>query len=90
MRCDGESEAFLEFISDERLNILNDGQVTKISTNGQRESALDLGLVSDKLQPCSEFNVIDYCFGNDHLPITVIVTFRRQSAIKEQLKKGFC
>ena len=71
IRCDGESEAFLEFQSEKQLNILNDGQVTTISPNEQRESAIDLGLVSAELQPCRDFNVIDDWFGSDHFPLTL-------------------
>ena len=77
-RCDGESEALIEFLSEKQINIINDCQIMRITSNDNRESAIDLGLVSSKLQSNSDFNVIDNSFGSDHLPIIITVNFLKQ------------
>ena len=77
-RCDSEAKALIEFLSEKQINIIKDGQIMRITSNGNRESAIDLGLASSKLQSNSDFNVIDNSFGSDHLPIIINVNFSRQ------------
>ena len=77
-RCDGEAEALIEFLSEKQINIINDCQITRITSNDNRESTIDLGLVSSKLQSNSDFNVIDNSFGSDHLPMITTVNFPKQ------------
>ena len=77
-RCDGEAEALIEFLSEKQINIIIDGQITRKTSNNNRESAIDLGLVSSKLQSNSDSNVIDNSVGSDHLPIIITVNFPKQ------------
>ena len=71
-RCDDHAENLLKLLNNTSLNFLNDGQVTRLADRaGHSDSAIDLALISAKLQAISDFNVLDNSFGSDHLPIVV-------------------
>ena len=72
-RHDAEAEDLLSFLNDNGLSFKNDGQITHLGFKEQRDSAIDLSIVSSHLHLKSEFLVIDNCFGSDHLPIKTVI-----------------
>lgn len=83
-RCDTEAWQLIDFLHENNLNCINDGQITRIGDSiSHSDSAIDLAIISSHLHPDSEFNVIDNTFGSDHLPIiTTIFTKYTSQTIK--------
>lgn len=84
LRCDTEAWDLLDFMHENNLNCINDGQVTRLSDHqSQSDATLDLSIISSHLHPFAEFNVIDNTLGSDHLPIiTTIATNYIEQSIK--------
>lgn len=64
--------AIINFLNDSDYVILNDGSVTRISSNfAHRNSAIDLTIVNKKFEFDLNWKVSDEQFGSDHLPIFI-------------------
>jgi ribonuclease HI len=59
-----------EFINTNGLNLLNDGTVTRIGYNS--ESAIDLTIVSPRLDPVLLWSVAPTPLDSDHCPISIV------------------
>ncbi|XP_053398155.1 uncharacterized protein LOC128556622 [Mercenaria mercenaria] len=78
-RSDAEADDLIDFMNDNDLNFLNDGQITRIAEcANQLDSALDLSIISAHLHHKSEFLVVDNTFGSDHLPIITEIKAKLQ------------
>jgi len=63
------------------INILNNGQATRVSTNTGNLSAIDLSFSSATITPNIEWNVIPELSSSDHFPIKLTLCYTNSSEI---------
>jgi hypothetical protein len=65
-----------ELITKHDLVLLNDGSVTRLGTNGQRNTMIDITLVSQNLALSRDWHTHPGSIGSDHLPINTSIQWQ--------------
>jgi hypothetical protein len=65
----GKGREIANFLSNYGFVLLNDGSVTRLGTQGQQHTSIDLTLISPNLAISAEWTTVKDTMGSDNLPI---------------------
>jgi ribonuclease HI len=86
---DPAGRAILEFVDDQNLVVLNDGQPTRLSLPNQNPSAVDVSLCSAVLASSLSWEISSDPYSSDHFPIHLSIRNNRIQLHKSELRIGY-